>query len=945
MISPAWLAVVWLGAASPAPQMDSFEDCDTLRQAEPDARLGYLCYYRHGRLANVLGQARERLEAIVADEPGNAWAAVFLANVLVDLGDRATATKLNREALPTLMAREDIDDANKALMALDFATMLRAQGHYDEALTHFTAARDYAARTDRPALHAMTQLELADTRFELGAELAPLRELVDAALPIVVEQGQYVMSMKALVIAADVAFASGDLATAIAHRERVVEIAAAEGDDYLVAGTQAMIASLRIRNFDPRLPWADPTPYREETEAALEACKRADNSHGEAIALCTLGAIEPDTARAIEHFRACERLHERSDYVAGAFGAKTYLAQRLADSGETHFDEALAYAEQVVVSADASGEIDQRMRARIILAETRWRVGRHEEATEAGLDALDLLELLRDVDVDTQDRTHTLDRYAFAYYLVSGKLLGNRARTDDDLELAFSTMERLRARSLLERLAVEDVDDTDDPQTPQVVERKEVLADIARTQRRLRASAAGTDAHASLRSELETLERRERTLRTAIARDDPRFATLHTPAPPTLASVRAALEPDEAIVAFQLADERDHTLGDEGGAWLLVITRDDVATYRIPDRYLLGHQVPMISGLIVTGDPAASAALVRLHDDLLGEALAALPATVQRLVIVPDGVLYDVPFGALQPSPSGPRLAERFEITLGPSVTSWLRWRQDADALRPGVLALADDNAQAAAPAAFRGALEATRDLGALPRAATEVRLIADILGDATVRVGDEASEAYLKSASLADFGVLHLAAHAVVDQETPERSGVVLRAGGPDEDGLLQVREIVDLDLDGRVVMLSTCSGLAGTAVRGEGLMSLSRAFILAGAEAVVASRYPLHDSDAMQLFARLYHHLDAGRSLSTALALARRELIAAGAPEAAWSGVIVLGNGDVVLRPRTPLQRWWRELGPWRIGAASVALLVGLVALMLALSQRRRLHGHARA
>src|SRR5262249_40233625 len=149
-----------------------------------------------------------------------------------------------------------------------------------------------------------------------------------------------------------------------------------------------------------------------------------------------------------------------------------------------------------------------------------------------------------------------------------------------------------------------------------------------------------------------------------------------------------------------------------------------------------------------------------------------------------------------------------------------------------------------------------------LPFARQEGRSVARLLDGSTLWLGDAASEDALKKADLDNFGLLHFAAHAVADEERPERSAILLAPGSAGEDGLLQAREIAGLPLQGRVVVLSTCRSASGSVVRGEGVLSLSRAFFQGGAPAVVASLWPLRDDEAAKLFDSFYRHLAEGLS-----------------------------------------------------------------------------------
>jgi CHAT domain-containing protein len=167
------------------------------------------------------------------------------------------------------------------------------------------------------------------------------------------------------------------------------------------------------------------------------------------------------------------------------------------------------------------------------------------------------------------------------------------------------------------------------------------------------------------------------------------------------------------------------------------------------------------------------------------------------------------------------------------------------------------------------------------------------------VRSGEEASESFLKQTDLGEFGVLHFAAHTVVDYDHPDRSAVVLFPGSEEEDGFLQVREVVDLNLDNKVVVLSSCRSASGTVFRGDGITGLARGFFLAGARAVVGSLWPVRDDQAKSFMLEFYDRLTRGMSLSEAMAGARASRIDAGAPTSAWAGFILLGDGGHVPFP----------------------------------------------
>jgi len=199
--------------------------------------------------------------------------------------------------------------------------------------------------------------------------------------------------------------------------------------------------------------------------------------------------------------------------------------------------------------------------------------------------------------------------------------------------------------------------------------------------------------------------------------------------------------------------------------------------------------------------------------------------------------------------------------------------------------------------------------------------------------LGRDASERALKEEALSSFAVLHFAAHAVVDEERADRSAILLTPGAQTEDGLLQSREIVRLDVQGAIVVLSACRSAGGSIVGGEGPISLARAFLQAGAHAVLASLRPIRDDDAALLVGSLSRYLAQGDSVAGALQAARREMIRDGVPTESWAGLVLVGDGGLVPFPggsRT------RAIRPELVGAVAASFL--LVVLFVALRHFRK-------
>ena len=278
-----------------------------------------------------------------------------------------------------------------------------------------------------------------------------------------------------------------------------------------------------------------------------------------------------------------------------------------------------------------------------------------------------------------------------------------------------------------------------------------------------------------------------------------------------------------------------------------------------------------------------------------------------RLLLVPDGPLHHLPFVALRPSPNEPTLGETFEVDTLPSATVWLLTR------KPSPLASALILADPTLPASMRGGTAKdgsswvqALNLKQLPHARDEGKIVLErVGGPSRLLMGDEAAESFIKTlagAELGSFDLLHFAAHALIDEENPDRSAIILAAGSRGEDGLFQAQEIANLPLSGQVIVLSACRSAAGAVLSGEGAMALSRVFLGAGARAVVGTLWPIRDDHAAQFFDRFYESLGQGRTIGAALSETRRQATQDGMPAAAWSSVIVIGDDTAVMLSGSP-------------------------------------------
>jgi hypothetical protein len=190
---------------------------------------------------------------------------------------------------------------------------------------------------------------------------------------------------------------------------------------------------------------------------------------------------------------------------------------------------------------------------------------------------------------------------------------------------------------------------------------------------------------------------------------------------------------------------------------------------------------------------------------------------------------------------------------------------------------------------------------------------------------------------------VVHIAGHATIDRVMPLRSSLLVAAGGGG-DGRLRADEIYRLAIGADLVVLAACETGIGATTSGEGVMSLSRAFLHAGAHATIATLWPVDDAIGPAFAEALYSRLAAGQSIVRAAADARRELRARGARPADWAAYVVTASPSDTVRisSRAGTSGTRGRAGtPWLITGGVGGL--SFVVLALALGRRKLAAGLA--
>jgi len=269
----------------------------------------------------------------------------------------------------------------------------------------------------------------------------------------------------------------------------------------------------------------------------------------------------------------------------------------------------------------------------------------------------------------------------------------------------------------------------------------------------------------------------------------------------------------------------------------------------------------------------------------------------KQVFVVPDKALSYLPFGLLFSASRGKYLLEDYCIAYAPSSTVVVLCSEEA---RKKEAVRAERLLSVGNPDFDRGTFPSLLDL---PSAVREAEEIVAFYPYSSFLVGDKATKSTVMSEMMiAD--VIHFASHAVLDEQSPLRSRLVLARnqtkdiGYFEDSDTLSAREIYGMFLPKtRLVVLSACQTGSSRYFKGEGMVSIARPFIAARVPVVVASLWPV-DSDATEELMISFHEHRKKKNVSTVEALRQAQLAMLNAPGGHfrhpyfWAPFIVIGG-----------------------------------------------------
>jgi CHAT domain-containing protein len=725
----------------------------------------------------------------------------------------------------------------------NIALCLLGLGKIDEAIVHFDQAIRLAGNAGMRQDEAYWTRGKANALIQKGAYDEGLA-LHKAAIAVYEEIEAQAETVEALHDMGQLYALLGDLDSAEQNFERALAVADSIGLARGVTSNRIALGDLQLRQ--SHLPAA-----RDSYEKASARASDSGEQHLLATATLRLALVQREEKRFVESAvmarRALEaaRTMESPSLEAEALLALADLARR-----QRQFAESLTSYAAALQAIEPVGDPELLWQIHFGRALAEKALGQREAAEKSLIVAIEVIEGVRSRLQEQRFRTGYLqDKYDVYVELVRLQLELGRAGD------AFVTAERLRARHYAEQLGGR----SPAPLTAEERQREDRLRGRIRQLQNVLTEELTQDIPASRQLAVTTMSQElvlaEQEYQSFL---DDRMAAVHgapvAGALPDVPGVQARLRDGEALV--------EYVVGRDGVAAFVITRERAAAKFLDVGRADLEARIQLLRDLMSRPagrrwlEPARSLSAALIEPLQAEDWLAG----TRQLYVVPHGVLNYLPFSLLPDRRAGDEqlLIDAYSLAFLPTAAMLLRDSEPAASPRT-LLAMAPSRSR------LRHAPEEVRAIDAMFR--PHSRML----------IGTQATESRFKSLA-GNYAVVHLATHGQFNRLNPMMSGVELEADGTD-DGLLQVHEVLGLHLSADLVTLSACdtalgSGHFAEVPAGDAFIGMTRAFLSAGSESVMATLWEVDDLSSVQLMQRFYAHLsEPTESTGKALALARAQ------------------------------------------------------------------------
>ena len=825
-------------------------------------------------------------------------------------GDSQKALEYYSQALPLIRAAGD--RTQEAITLNTTGLAYYELGQLREALDYFNQALVLLRLLENRRDEATTLISLGSAYFKLG-ELQKALEYFNQALPLRRATGDRRGEAATLNNIGVLYLRLGEPQKALEYHNQALPLRRETGDRYGEVST--------LHNIGVVYKWlGEPQKALNYYNQALSLARATGDRRDEASTLQEIGVAYQslgESQKALEYYNQSLLLrHDMGDKWAEALTLShigdNYIALGKPQEALNHLRQALSLQRAVGDQGDEAVTLQD-------IARAEQSLGQLSDARAHIEAALKIIESTRSTFVSQELRSSYLvsNQNSYEFYIdLLMRMHRDQPSVGNDA-MAFAASERARARVLLEDLA-ETYAAIRQGVDASLLERERLsqqqLSAKAERLSRLLSSKHSEEQESAVKKELEALLTDYQDVQSQIRAKSPRYAALTQPQPLSLKGIQQMLDEDTLLLEYALGEEH---------SYLWAVTPSSIKSFELPKRASVEAEARRVyealtarNKLVRFEKPEDRLARIRKADDEYSGASAVLSQILlgpvagqlgrKRLLVVSEGALQYVPFGAL-PQPgardqvSGKNKQIQFqplilnhEILSLPSASALAVLRTELTGRKRGTKTLAvladpvfqdddprikRDSAKTGKPddpsssnSTGRPALDtplerSARDIGEaeflrLPHTRQEAEGIISFArrGMSRESLDFEANRATALSADLTNYRIIHFATHGFLNNQHPELSGLVLSLvdeTGKPQDGFLRLYEIYNLELGADLVVLSACRTALGKEIKGEGRIGLTRGFMYAGAPRVVASLWAVDDEITAELMKRFYRDM----------------------------------------------------------------------------------------
>ncbi len=811
-----------------------------------------------------------------------------------------------------IIAVELNDKASMARVTLGLGVIQVRQGNYPQALAYYKDALKLYEELGEKKSIAILWGNIGAMYVWLG-DFAQALEYYNKSLILSEEIGDQESIAVALSEIGGLHHRQENLPQALKYYERSLSVA-----EKCNCTEQILTALVNIATY-----YAEGKQYAQSLknlESSLKLARETNNKYGMALSLDYIGLVNQRQGKiteALENYREglklAEELNNKERMIRFFY--------RIADAyrKQEKFTESLALTDRAAVMAKSSNNLDALMQIFSISGESHRGLHQNEQAKQSFIESIAAIEKIREGLVGNEQVIQNYLKNKNEPYHAMIDLLVSQNNASEALAYA----ERFKGRVLLEAL-----------QSGKVNVSKILSAQEQAQERKLKGELISFNTQIA-RENLQDkpAEAKLNTLQVLLQKarqeyEDFQF-TLYA-AHPELKVQRAELQPVTLNDANQILPDSNSALLEfvikDDKSFLFVITKKDSLSKAISQPstspqnqidlkvYTLNikqEELATLTGnfttLIASRSAGYKASAAKLYDLLLKPAQAQLQ-NINNLIIVPDDVLWELPFQALQSSPTR-FLLQDYAISYAPSLTV-LREMNKKRSIKTNpssATLLAFGNPDIGKETKSRvEAIYMDGMLELLPEAERQVKALAQLYGSTQSQtyIGAEANEARIKREA-GRYRILHLATHGILNNTSPMYSHLLLSQapGDVNEDGLLEAWEIMKMDLNADLAVLSACDTARGKVSAGEGVIGLSWALFVAGCPSVVVSQWKVESASTTKLMLEFHRRLKANvvqpKSQATKAAALRQAALKLLASKEYqhpfyWAAFIVVGDNS---------------------------------------------------